>query len=129
MAKQSGPNLAGTDTIPVRDLEVGINFDQWARDRAGFRTSVEMVTGGVSAMFGEHSGPEVGENYGGGLAEDRHEVTFRTDNDAAGASLPAPPGRMGLEGAVSPGSDGKKSSTGFGKSTLRAPQNYRIFEK
>lgn len=127
MAKASGPNLDGTKTTPMVDLEVGMNFDQWVRDRAGFRTSPEMVTGGVSAMFGEFAGPEVGENYQGGLGEDRMEPTYVSGN--AMDHIADPPGRMGPEGRVAPGEFQKRSTSGFGKSTLRAPQNYRLFGK
>lgn len=127
MAKQSGPNMDGTEVIPEVDLEVGMNFDQWSRDRAGFRTSMAMVTGGVSAMFGDHAGPEVGENYPGGMGEDRHEPTYATSNPVYG--IPNPPGSMGPEGAVEPGKFGGKGATQFGKTTLRAPQNYRTFSK
>ena len=125
MAKKSGPDMAGTETTPMADLELGMNFDQWVRDRAGFRTSVAMVTGGVSAMFGEYAGPEVGANYQGGMGEDRTEPTYSMDRNRGG--VPNPPGRMGPSGSASPGQYGEKSTTGFGKSTLRAPQNYRLF--
>jgi hypothetical protein len=39
------------------------------------------------------------------------------------------PGTMGPEGAVKAGQFGTKASSFSGKSTLRAPQNYRLFSK
>jgi hypothetical protein len=102
-----------------------MNFDQWTRDRAGFRTSVEMVTGGKSAMFGDFAGPEVGANYQGGMGEERTEPTYVSSN--AMHEIGEAPGSMAASGRVTPGQFQKKETTGFGKSTLRAPQNYRLF--
>lgn len=120
-AKATAPSQDGTQTTPEVDLELGMNFDQWYRDRSGFRTSPEMVTGGKSCMFGEYAGPEVGENYQDGLSEERMEPTYVSQN--AMHHVANPPGRMGA-GHGDPGSN-KKGTTGYGKSTLRAPQNYR----
>lgn len=124
MAKKSGPNTAGPDVLPEFNPEPGMNFDQWSRDRAGFRTNEEMVTGGMSAMMGEFSSCEVGENYPDGMSEERSAITWPGANPMH--TVTNPPGRLGASGSVSPGSYGKKGDTGFGKSTLRAPQNYRI---
>lgn len=80
----------GTKYVPDPDLEVGMNFETWDRDRRGFRTSVEMVTGGVGALFGAHAGPEVGQNYQDGLAEERHDATYVSSN--AMHNISNPPG-------------------------------------
>jgi hypothetical protein len=43
--------------------EPGMDEAQAQMDRQGFRTSVEMITGGVRKMVGEGTGPEVGNQY------------------------------------------------------------------
>lgn len=116
----------GTDAVPDPNLEIGMNFDQWNRDRAGFGTSTRMTTGGVTAAFGSFAGPEVGENYQEPLGEDRTPMVTYPNHNAMASEAP---GSMGSEGSVTPGSYGSKGTTMSGKETLRAPQNYRLFSR
>ena len=128
MAKElkSGMEFDGTTAIPDPNLEIGMDFDLWAKDRAGFRTSVKMVTGGVSAEFGSFAGPEVGEQFQGADGEERTDTCYVSSN-AMDIIDGDTVGSMGREGAVMAGEFGNKSTTMTGKSTLRAPQNYRLF--
>lgn len=121
MAKSGSSSMfAGTDALPDVNLEIGMNFDMWKRDRTGFRTSVQMVTGGQGAAFGDYAGSEVGENYPGAMGEDRaSNVTYVSSN--AMENVPEKPGSMAKGGDSAVNEPG---TTGRGKSTLRAPQNY-----
>jgi hypothetical protein len=118
--------MDGTQDTTDPNLEIGMNFEQWNHDRAGFGTSVEMTTGGRSAAFGSFAGPEVGGNYQEPLGEDRTmNVTYPRSNAMAVEA----PGSMASEGRVSAGNFGSPKKTQFGKETLAAPQNYRLFSK
>jgi hypothetical protein len=87
----------GTKSTADPNLELGMNFEQWDRDRRGFRTSIEMVTGGVGAEFGAFAGPEVGQNYQDGLGEVRNEPTYVSSN--AMHHVSNPPGGGAGKGA------------------------------
>ena len=126
-AKPSGADFDGAEIIPEVNLEPGMNFDLWARDRAGFRTSMRMVTGGITCHLGDYSGIEVGPMYQSGMAEERVDITYVQSNPVF--HFPDPTGRIPLQGPTNPGEFQKESATQFGKNTLRAPQNYREYHK
>lgn len=118
----------GSSKVPVFNPEIGQNFDLWKEDRGGFHTSVDMVTGGKTAAFGEHAGIEVGANYQGGMGEERTETSYPGGNPmhVVGDDI----GKMGAAmGSVSAGSFGAPRSGMSGKTILGAPQNYRTYGK
>ena len=43
--------------------EPGMDEAQAQKDRQGFTTTVEMITGGMKKMVGDGTGPEVGNQY------------------------------------------------------------------
>lgn len=92
------------------NLEPGMDFEQWDKDRRGFQLdTIDHAMGkGVPALFGGGGGVEVGENYPGGLGEDRHEPSYVSSNPIFG--IPSPPG-MG-------------KGTSSGKISASAPQVY-----
>lgn len=127
-SKRVGPGFDGTDFVPDVNLEPGIEFDLWARDRSGFRVKQEMLEGGIVVDWGCYAGPEVGSQYSEVLGEGRVEVGYNTS--PALNQIPDGPGQLGKEGVVTPGmGGGKKGSSMTGKPLLRAPQNYRLLEK
>ena len=120
----NGAQYDGTTEIPDPNLEIGMDFDLWNKDRGGFHTTVDMVTGGRSAAFGSFAGPEVGDNYQGALGEDRQEPTYVSSN-----AMKVEPGvgAMGPSGPARAGEFGAPRTTMSGKRSLAAPQNYRTF--
>lgn len=119
--------MANDITIPDFNPEIGMDFDLWSKDRGGFRLKrgAEQAAGVAEIVrFGTFSGCEVGEQYQGAMGEDRTETTYTAGMPVVDGDTP---GSMGPEGAVKAGEFGSKGSSFSGKSTLRAPQNYRLF--
>jgi hypothetical protein len=121
-----GAAYDGTTELPEANLEIGMDFDLWNRDRGGFHTTPEMLTGGRSAAFGAFSGVEVGDNYQDAMGEDRTEKSYVRDN---AMKLSEGPGSMGPSGPAKPGAFGMERSSMTGKRTLGAPQVYRTYTK
>jgi hypothetical protein len=113
-----GRGVDGPNTLPDPNLEIGMNFPLWKRDRAGFGTSDDMVTGGKTAAFGSLAGSEVGENYQEPMGEDRAPVTYVR---SSAMKLMDHPGEMASGGADSAMGS---MTTGQGKTVPVAPQNY-----
>lgn len=54
--------------------EPGMDEGQAQKDRGGFRTTVENLTGGTTGMVGDGAGPEVGNPYSNDpLGEERDD--------------------------------------------------------
>ncbi len=109
----------GTQYIVHYDWEPGMNDDVMMSDRAGFTTSVEMLTTGRPEDWGVFGGPEVGNQYDlDPMGEERGMTTFSRENPQAKGMI----GMMATEGGGMDG--GVKATTVGGKSTDLAPQTY-----
>lgn len=70
-----------------RNLEPGMDAPQLDKDRAGYRTTTTMVTGGEEEDVGECAGPEVGNPYSNDpMGEDREMITW-TESDTTGGHV------------------------------------------
>jgi len=117
---QSFKLQAGTDYLPTYNLEPGMNDELAYSDRAGWTTSVEMLTGGATMNWDELGGPEVGNQYDlDVMGEDRSMTTFSS-------GIPMAKGRIGeMSAAGAPGMQPTVSTTPGGKKVdLSAPQTY-----
>ena len=83
---------SGKDYLPTYNWSVGMNDDVAYQDRAGWQTSVEMLTGGSPAEWDAYGGLEVGNQYDmDPMGEERDMTTF---ND--GAMGPQAHGHIGI---------------------------------
>lgn len=68
---------SGVDYLERYDWEIGMNDDLAYSDRAGWTTSVEMVTTGSAQEWSAFGGLEVGNNYDlDAMGETRKKATF-----------------------------------------------------
>jgi hypothetical protein len=110
---------AGTDYLPTYNWEPGMNDEVAYADRAGYNTSVTMLTEGVAADWGDFGSLEVAPtNYEmDPMGEDRTMMTF-----PAGKAM-GHVGMMATEG--SGGMQPTQRTVGGGKSVdISSPQNY-----
>lgn len=112
---------SGVDYLPDYNWEIGMNDDLAYADRAGWETSVEMITGGSPHDWDMFGGLEVGGNYElDPMGEDRHMATFSQGD-------PKAMGRIGMASAeVGAGMQDNASymTTTGGKKIAMGPQNY-----
>lgn len=109
---------SGADYLDAYNWEPGMNDDLAYADRAGYQTSVEMLTTGRPEDWSMFGGPEVGNQYDlDPMGEERSMTTFSHGDPSAHGHI----GVAGAEGAVSPQST--ETTTG-GKRVASAPQNY-----
>lgn len=88
---------SGTDYLPRYNWEIGMNDDVAYSDRAGWTTSVEMLTGGRPENWEAFGGLEVGNQYDlDPMGEQRTMSTF--SNDAEGPAVSGHIGLMAAEG-------------------------------
>lgn len=110
---------SGVEYLPKYNLEPGMNDDLAYEDRAGFCTSIEMLTTGSPQDWNDFSGPEVGNPYDmDPMGEERTMMTFGADSKALGHI-----GEAATEAGGHQEGAGAATTTG-GKSTHLAPQNY-----
>jgi hypothetical protein len=109
---------AGTDYLPRYNWEPGMNDDVAYADRAGYNTSVTMLTEGVAADWGDFGSLEVAPtNYEmDPMGEDRTMMTF-----PAGKAM-GHVGMMATEG--SGGMQPTQSTSGGKRVDISSPQNY-----
>ncbi len=111
---------SGTEYLPAYNWEPGMNDDVMLSDRAGYTTSVEMLTGGAPHEWDMFGGPEVGNQYDlDPMGEERGMTTFSMDDPKANGHI----GMMAAEGGASR-DGGSPAMTVGGKSTDLAPQTY-----
>ena len=114
----------GTEYLPHFNPEMGMNDDLAYADRAGWNTSVEMLTGGSPHDWTDFSSIEVGNPYDlDAMGEDRSDISYMDSmakGHIGGASMESGAGMQENAGAA--------MTTG-GKSTHLAPQNYNSVGK
>ena len=113
----------GTEYLPEYNWTPGMNDDLAYADRAGWETSVAMLTGGVPQDWDMFGGPEVGNQYDlDPMSEARTMTTFSESDPKAldHIGMAAAEGATGMQENAAyvtlTGPGGKKSAT--------APQNY-----
>lgn len=111
----------GTDYLPKYNHELGMNDELQYADRAGWQTSVEMVTGGKPMDWDDLGSLEVApDSYElDPMGENREMMTFSTGVPRATGKI----GMMGME-ASAPMQDGASMTSGGKKVNLSNPQTY-----
>ena len=115
---------SGVDYLPHYNWEIGMNDDLAYSDRAGWTTSVEMVTTGVPMEWFAFGGLEVGNQYDlDAMGETRKKTTF-ADNDpeADGDHI----GMASLEVGAGMQDNAHYVTTTGGKKMAEGPQNYNM---
>ena len=112
---------AGTDYLPGYNWEIGMNDDLAYSDRAGWTTSVEMLTTGSPRDWDMFGGLEVGNNYDlDPMGEERHLATFSPSDPKAMGMI----GKAGMEGGAGMQDNASYVTTTGGKKMAEGPQNY-----
>lgn len=66
--------------MPKKNMTPGMDDTQAQKDRGGWSTTVENLTGGEKKPLGEDSGMEVGTPYDNDpMGEDRSKTTYTND--------------------------------------------------
>ncbi len=112
---------SGKDYLPGYNWEPGMNDDLAYSDRAGWTTSLEMLTGGAAMDWGMFGSLEV--------APSQYEMDVMGEERGMGtfsASEPAAKGKIGMaEMEMSAGpSEGAVMTTGGKRVNLTSPQTY-----
>lgn len=107
----------GTMYLPKYNWDAGMNDDLAYADRAGYNTSVEMVTSGSPHDWGDFGTLEVGPPYEmDPMGEDRSMMTFPAENAK---------GHIGMATTESASQQGTQRTVGGGKAVeLEDPQTY-----
>jgi hypothetical protein len=112
---------AGTDYLPSYNWEIGMNDDLAYADRAGWETSVEMLTGGSAHDWDVFGGLEVGNQYDlDPMGEERAMTTFSKDDPKAKGHI----GAAAAEGGAGMQDNANYVTTTGGKKMATGPQNY-----
>lgn len=110
----------GTDYLEHYNWEPGMNDDLAYADRAGWQTSVAMLTGGCSEEYDLFGGPEVGNQYDlDPMGEERGMTTFSRDTPEAMDHI----GMAGEEHGDGM-QEGEVTTTGGKRVNLTSPQTY-----
>ena len=109
----------GTEYLPKYNWETGMNDDLAYADRAGWQTSVAMLTGGQPMDWDDLGALEVGNQYDHDpMGEDRSMATFSE-------GVPRAKGMIGMMATESGGGMQETQRTVGGKSVnLETPQTY-----
>lgn len=111
----------GTDYLPDYNWEIGMNDDLAYSDRAGWTTSVEMVTTGKPMAMFALGGLEVGNQYDlDPMGEEREMTTFSPDDPAAKGRI----GMASMEVGAGMQDNASYMTTTGGKRIAMGPQNY-----
>ena len=111
----------GTQYLAPFNWEIGMNDDLAYSDRAGWTTSVEMVTTGVPVDMFTLGGLEVGNNYDlDPMGEDRSMTTFNQNDPMAKGMI----GMQGREVGAGMQDNASYVTTTGGKKMAEGPQNY-----
>jgi len=112
---------SGTEYLPKYNWSPGMNDELQYSDRAGYTTSMEMLTGGVPEDWDMFSGPEVGNQYDlDPMSEERSMTTFSQTDPMAKGMI----GMMATEGAPMQEGETRLEGPGGKKVNLSSPQTY-----
>ncbi len=113
----------GTEYLPKYNHEPGMNDEVAHSDRAGWQTSVAMLTGGVTMDFGDLGSLEVGGAYDlDPMGEERTMTTF-SESD------PRALGLIGQARTESAGMQGTQTTVGGKRVNLSSPQTYNTVDQ
>jgi len=108
----------GTEYLHKYNWETGMNDDLAYSDRAGWQTSVAMLTGGQPMDWDELGALEVGNQYDlDPMGEDRGKTTFSD-------SVPSAKGMIGMMATESSGMQATDRTVGGKNVNLETPQTY-----
>lgn len=111
----------GTQYLPKYNWEMGMNDDLCYEDRAGWETSMEMLTGGVAHEMFDYGSLEVGGQYElDPMGEERSHTTFSQGDPRAMGHI----GMAAMEGGAGMQDGADYMTTTGGKRVAMAPQNY-----
>lgn len=113
----------GTEYLPKYNWETGMNDDLAYSDRAGYQTSIAMLTGGQPMDWDDLGALEVGNQYDlDQMGETRGMTTFSD-------SVPRATGAQGMLGMEASASQQSTDRTVGGKSVnLSTPQTYNTID-
>jgi hypothetical protein len=111
----------GTEYLPKYNWEIGMNDELQNADRAGWQTSVEMLTGGKPMEWDDLGGLEVGPTSyeHDPMGEDRTMMTFSSGEPRAVGKI----GMMEMESSA-PMQEGATRTSGGKSVNLSTPQTY-----
>lgn len=114
----------GTEYLPKYTWTEGMNDDLAYSDRAGWTTSMEMLTGGVAHDWTDFGSLEVGNQYDlDAMGEERSMTTFA---EGDGPMAKSHIGMMSMEDGAGMQDNANYSTLSGpgGKKVAMAPQNY-----
>jgi len=112
---------SGVDYLPDYNWEIGMNDDLAYSDRAGWTTSVEMLTTGSAHEWDMFGGLEVGNQYDlDAMGEERQHTTFSQGDPKAAGHI----GGASMEAGAGMQDNANYVTTTGGKKMATGPQNY-----